>query len=104
MHVRLTLFKYKAKKTYPSRLAGQRTGSVIDRIRWIQNILITSLVVNRDLPKDGRIVRRGRFRAWWWEVQLNGLLEGVIAWEVAELLLWSGGCVYDEKRGEQCER
>jgi hypothetical protein len=45
-------------------------------------------------------VRWGRVRAWWWEVLLNGLLEGVIAWEAAELLLWSSEWEYDEKEGK----
>ena len=36
----------------------------------------------------------------WCKVLLNGLLEGVIAWEDAELLLWSGEWVYYEKEGK----
>ena len=74
---------------------------------WVQNILITSLVLSRDLlvPKDGRIVCWGRVRVWRCEVLLNGLLEGIIASEIAELSLWSGEWQYDgKKRREDCVR
>ena len=91
MHVRLTVSntRRRREKTYPRRLAGQQTSSVIGRIGWVQNILITSLVLSRDrlFPKDEYIVRRGRARAKWWDVLLNSLLEGVIAWEFAKLSL-----------------
>ena len=66
-----------------------------------------SLVLSRDhlFPRDGRIMRWGRVRALWREVLLNGLLDGVIAWEVAELSLWSGELEYDEKkRRKECVR
>ena len=88
MRVRLTYpsTKQRRDKTYPRGLAGQRASSVIDCIGGF-NILITSLVLSGDglFLKDGRIVRRGRVRAWWREVLLDGLLERIIAWEVAEL-------------------
>ena len=104
MNVRLTYpnTKQRRENTYPRCLAGQRTSSVIDRIGWVQNILIPPLVLSRDclFPKDGRIVRWGRVRAWWWEVLLDGLLEGIIAWEVAELSLWSGKWEYNDKEGK----
>ena len=105
MFVRLTYIntKRRREKTYPRCLAGQRISSVIDRIGRVQNILITSFVLSHDrlLAEDGRIVHWGRVRAWWWQVLLNGLLEGVIAWEVAELSLWSGEWEYDGKKTER---
>ena len=99
--------KRRRHKTYPRRLAGERTSSVIDRIRRVQNILITSLVLSRDclFLKDGRIVCWGRVRPWWWEILLNGLLEGVVAWKVAELSLCGQVSEEnDEEREEECIR
>ena len=92
--------KRRRDKTCPRRLAGQRTSSVIGRRGWVQNILITSLVLSRDLlvPKDGRIVCWGRVRVWRCEILPNGLLEGIIASEIAELSLWSGEWQYDGKK------
>ena len=99
------LINYKAmkRKTYSRRLAGQRTNSGTDQMGWVQNNNITSLVLSCDhlFPRDGCIMRWGKVRSWWREVLLNGLLDGVIAWEVAELSLWSGELEYDEKKTER---